>query len=98
MTYKDKVRVFRELAYRENGRTYPPKLRWVGDPATERMRWRSKDELEEYFKGVGGRFKMDNKKRRGYLVVDLNEGFIPPQIIEVPMEFAMKVLVLGGFP
>lgn len=99
MTYKDKVRAFRELAYRENGLTYPPKERWAGDPAPERMKWRSKDELEEYFKGVGGRLKMDNKRRRGYLVVDLNEGLkYSPLIIEVPMEFAMKALALGGFP
>jgi len=41
---------------------------------------------------------MDNKRRRGYLVVDLNEGMNPPQIIEVPMEFAMRVLAMGGFP
>ena len=99
MTYKEKCRVFRELAYKENGLTYPPKERWVGDPAPERMKWRSKDELEEYLKSVGGGLKMNKKIRRGCLVVDLNEGLKnSPQIIEVPMEFAMKVLALGGFP
>jgi hypothetical protein len=98
MRYEEKARIFREIAYKENGLTYPPKERRVGDPAPERMKWKNKKELEEYLNGVGGRFKMDNKRRRGYLVVDLNEGMNPPQIIEVPMDFAMKALALGGLP
>lgn len=98
MRYEEKARIFRELAYRANGLTFPPKPRWVGDPSPDRQRWKSIKELEAYFQGWGGRFKMDNKRRRGYLVVDLNEGLKPSQIIEVPMEFAMRVLAMGGFP
>jgi hypothetical protein len=98
MRYEEKARIFRELAYKANGLTYPPLPRWVGDPSPDRQRWKSIKELEAYFQGWGGRFKMDNKRRRGYLVVDLNEGMNTSQIIEVPMEFATRVLALGGFP
>jgi hypothetical protein len=98
MRYEEKARAFRELAYRANGASYPPKPRLSCAPPPERQKWKSIKELEAYFQGWGGRFKMDNKRRRGYLVVDLNEGMNPPQIIEVPMEFATRVLALGGFP
>jgi hypothetical protein len=98
MKYREKAEAFRHLAYRANGLTYPPMARWVGDPRPERPKWRSLRELEAYLLEWGGRVKKDTKRRRGYLVVDLNEGMNPPQIIEVPMDFAMRVLVLGGFP
>lgn len=98
MTYRQKCERFRELAYEANGLSYPPKSRPVLSPAPIRLKWKSMEELDEYLWSFGGRVKTDRKKRGGYLVVDLNEGMIEPQIVEVPMEFATKVLAMGGFP
>lgn len=98
MNYKEKCRAFRNLAYKANGLTYPPKARRAGDPRPNRQKWNSIEDLDAYFRGFGGGVKNDTKRRTGYLVVDMNEGMRPPQVIEVPMEFAMKVLALGGFP
>jgi hypothetical protein len=99
MTYREKAEAFRHLAYRANGLNYPPMARWAGDPRPERPKWRSLQELEAYLREWGGCVKKDIKRRRGFLVVDMNEGIeLPPMVFEVPMDFAMRVLALGGFP
>lgn len=101
MTYREKAERFRELAYRANGLEYPPRERWAGSTAPERPKWKNVAELDSYFKKWGGRLKRDPKRRRGYLVVPLQEETTAhrfPVFAEVPMDFAMMVLVMGGFP
>lgn len=101
MTYKEKAEKFRELAYKAQGLDYPPKERWIKDPAPPRQKWNSMEELNIYLEDWGGRLKADNKRRRGFLVAPLQDASIQhnaPLVAEVPMDFAMKVLSMGGFP
>jgi len=89
MRYADKVRLFREMCFREN--------------RVEPMKWRNPEEFEEYICRFGGRFKADTKRRRGYLVCYVqgpreNHPKAKEIIVEVPMEFAEKSLALGGLP
>lgn len=103
MTIQEK---FREIAYRTNGLSYPPKPRWAGLPRPTRKKWNSLEELADYIQDVGGRIKNDEKEKEGFLVVKLEDEqydpvkcvLRPPLIAEVPMDFAMKVLTLGDFP
>lgn len=83
MNYKEKAEKFREMAYAANG--------------GENLKWRNKEELHSYLEMWGGRLKDDRRRRRGYLVSCLQE---PSKLIvaEVPMDFALKVLSMGGFP
>lgn len=96
MKYAEKALKLRELFYYTN-KSFNPK-------------WKNKQELESYLSKFGGRVKEDRKRRKGYLVCLLQEGrkkekdnYYDPKerpdlVAEVPMEFAMKVIVLGGFP
>lgn len=95
------ARAFRELAYRANcirlgSSAGFETFTWVGD--VRNQKWKSLKELEDYFEGVGGKVTPYAEKREGYLVVNISEDEWMPQVLEVPMEFAMKVLTLGGFP
>lgn len=93
MTYRQKADKFKELCYKEN---------WP------KNKWKNEEELNEYFVNFGGKLKTDMKRKKGYLVCLLQKGRKsksgrynankPDLVAEVPMEFAMKVLVLGGFP
>lgn len=99
MTYKQKVDKFREICYKQNE-----------DP--NHKKWQNKEEFESYFLKFGGRIKTDKKRRKGYLVCLVQKGRSqskyyrsplshecrPDLVVEIPMEFATKVLVLGGFP
>lgn len=102
MTYQQKCEKFREMIYEANGLNWPPQPRWTPLPAPIRCRWKNPEELAEYLESWGGKLVRDRRRRRGYLVVDLEEGMEPvgrsPTIAEVPMDFAMKVLAMGGFP
>jgi hypothetical protein len=101
MDYEKIARAFKELAYRANGLRLESSeagetFTWVGDGLPQK--WKSLKELEVYFEGVGGKVTPYAEKREGYLVVNISEDEWMPQVLEVPMEFAMKVLTLGGFP
>lgn len=101
MNYKEKAEKFRELAYKAQGLDYPPKERWIKSLAVERQKWKNLSELAAYMEHWGGSLKDDPKRRRGYLVVPLQDETIQyksPVFAEVPMDFAMKVLAMGGFP
>lgn len=101
MTHKQKAEKFRELAYEANGIAYPPKSRWIRDQPLPRQRWKDLEELDTYLRLWGGRIKSDGKKRKGCLVAHLQDESIQhsePIYAEVPMDFAMKVLAMGGFP
>lgn len=60
----------------------------------DRVKWRNPDELQAYLEGFGGGLKVDKRRRRGYLVCVLQHLIVA----EVPMDFAEKVLAMGGFP
>lgn len=88
MTYIEKAMKFKELTYRENKRL-------------DYTKWRSRDELAAYLERWGGRVKADRKRRRGYLVSVLQDPLTDVGsllIVEVPMDFADKVLAMNGFP
>ena len=97
---------FREIAYRSNGLSYPPKPRSPGLPRPMRRKWNSLEELSVYLRDFGGRLKYDDEEREGFLVAmledehfDISKGVLrPPVFAEVPMEFAMRVVILGMFP
>lgn len=98
MKYKDKVEKFREIIFQQN--------------KNGNTKWKNKEEFELYFLKFGGKLKEDRKRRKGYLVCLVQKGLppaskyyrgplpyeLPDLVVEVPMEFATKVLVLGGFP
>lgn len=101
MTYKEKAEKFRELAYAANGLEYPPKARWIASPAPVRQKWKSMEELALYLKDWGGRLKADSKRRKGFLVAPLQDETIQYKhavVAEVPMDFAVKVIMMGDFP
>lgn len=86
LSYKDKAERFRDLTFKENR----------GDP----LKWKDPDDLNAYLERFGGRLKEDKRRRRGYLVCLLQKRTItfPSLVAEVPMDFAEKVLAMGGFP
>lgn len=87
MNYKEKAEKFREMVYAANG--------------VKNLKWRNKEELHSYLEMWGGRLKEDRRLRRGYLVSYLQGPLLsggPVIVAEVPMDFAMKVLSMGGFP
>lgn len=86
MTYREKAEKFREMAFAAN-RLDPPK-------------WRDREEVVSYFESWGGRVKENRRRRRGYLVTFLQgPGPKGPTIVaEVPMDFAERVFLMGGFP
>lgn len=101
MTYSEKAEKFRELVYRANGLDYPPKDDKIKSLSPTRQKWKSVKELNLYLEHWGGGLKGHPKKRRGYLVVPLQDETIQhksPVFAEVPMDFAMKVIAMGGFP
>lgn len=86
LRYREKAERFKDLTYKEN--------------RLDRLKWKDPDELNAYLEGFGGRLKEDRKRRRGYLVCVLQKPTItfPALVAEVPMDFAEKVLAMGGFP
>lgn len=90
MRYAKKAEIFKKMVYEANS---PPVLRW-----------RDRDELADYFAKYGGRIKEDRRRKKGHLVSLLQDkltfnGIVNPRIVaEVPMDFAMKVFVLGELP
>ena len=91
MKYKEKVDKFREIIFQQN--------------KNGNFKWKNKEEFELYFFKFGGKLKEDRKRKKGYLVCLVQTGVQITKrnkgsdlILEVPMEFATKVLVLGGFP
>lgn len=87
MNYKQKSDKFKDLVYAAN-------------KDINALKWKNKEELEEYLKKHGGKIKNDRKRKKGYLVCLLQKGRHLGRddlVAEVPMEFAMKVLVFG-FP
>jgi hypothetical protein len=86
LRYGDKAERFKDLTYKEN-RGHP-------------LKWKDPDALNAYLEGFGGRLKEDMRRRRGYLVCILQKRTItfPALVAEVPMDFAEKVLAMGGFP
>lgn len=97
---------FREIAYRSNGLPYPPRPRQAGSPRPTRKKWNSLEELSVYLGDFGGGLKHDQEEREGFFVALLEDEQYdpvkcvvrPPVFAEVPMEFAMRVIVLGHFP
>ena len=86
MRYKDKAERFKELAHKENRNL--------------ELKWKNPEELGSYLEMFGGRLKEDRRRRRGHLVSllqDKNKVY-PRLVAEVPMDFAEKVLAMGGFP
>lgn len=86
MKYREKAERFRDAAVKEN--------------AGSRLKWKNPDELRAYLERFGGRLKENRRRRKGYLVCVLQKKthLYPELIAEVPMDFADKVLAMGGFP
>lgn len=86
MTYKEKAEKFRELAYKENEGNL--------------VKWKNREQFAAYLESWGGRMKKDLARRKGYLVSFMQGPTEkhPRIVAEVPMDFAMKVLSMGGFP
>lgn len=63
-------------------------------------RWKDRDELHAYLEGFGGRLKEDRRRRRGYLVSYICKSRRDGRAVvaEVPAQFAMTALAMGGFP
>jgi len=89
MTYKQKSNKLKELFYKTN-RCQPLETGFIDFS----VRWRNPQELSEYLEKFGGQIKTNKKRRKGYLIVHLQENLYA----EIPMDFAEKALVLGGFP
>ena len=93
MTYEEKADKFKELAYKANS-------------VSGELKWRNREALSSYLVSWGGRIKEDRRRRRGYLVCLLQESreannifpAVPALVAEVPMDFAEKVISMGGFP
>lgn len=86
LKYSEKAERFKYLAHKENGNVD--------------LKWKNPEELRTYLEMFGGRLKEDRRRRRGYLVSllqDKNKTY-PCLVAEVPMDFAEKVLAMGGFP
>lgn len=100
MTYKEKAEKLREMVYKANGLEYPPKTFGDHKPISC-QKWKSVSELSEYLESWGGSLKSDARRRKGFLIVPLQDETIyhnAPLVAEVPMDFAMKVMVMGEFP
>jgi hypothetical protein len=91
MKYKDKSFRIREMMYEANG------VHEVGH--TNTRKWRDLDDLCTYLKDFGCDIKHEKRRRKGYLVVHLyNMKGGTPVCAELSLDFAEKVLALGGFP
>jgi hypothetical protein len=90
MRYSQKAEMFKKIVYEANNLPV--------------LRWRDREELAGYFAKYGGRIKEDRRRKKGHLVSLLQDkltfnGVINSRIVaEVPMDFAMKVFVLGELP
>ena len=61
-------------------------------------KWKNKDELHAYLEGFGGRLKGDRRRRSGYVVCYLCKYKGETLVAEVPLQFALTALAMGGFP
>lgn len=88
MRYREKADAFRELMLKSN--------------KVEKPKWRNSEELAVYLESWGGCLKMNRRRRRGFLVSYIQGPKIGQKfeeiIVEVPMDFALKALSMGGFP
>lgn len=89
MKYKDKALKFRERTYEAQGLVQVP----GGWNRIRPIKWRNMEEFDAYLEAFGGRVKKDKRRRKGYLVAPVQTDCV----VEVPMEFAEKVLAFG-FP
>jgi hypothetical protein len=96
MTYNQKANKLKELFYRTNLRPFDRSRATTpaAIAAAETIKWRNPKELSEYLEKFGGQIKTNKKRRKGYLIVHLQQNMYA----EIPMDFAEKALVLGGFP
>lgn len=94
MKYNDKAFKFKEKAYEAQGLVLVDGF-WtpMKDRPVSSQKWRGRTEFIAYLESFGGRVKKNKRRKKGYLVVVLQNDFI----VEVPMDFAEKVLALG-FP
>lgn len=65
-------------------------------------KWKDLEDLTQYMANFGGNLKHNRRRKKGYTVVFLyystKNGPRKPIVIELPNDFAERVLVLGGFP
>jgi len=94
MTYNQKSIKLKELFYRANRLDLAFNMVSLVDYTVNSVKWRNPKELSEYLEKFGGQIKQNKKRRKGYLIVHLQENLYA----EIPMDFAEKALVLGGFP
>jgi len=88
--YKEKALKIKEMMFRANG---------IGDGAVPGDRkWTNLEHLNEYLEPFGCRVKREKRRRKGYLVVYLYSTKKSPICVELTVDFAEKVLAMGGFP
>lgn len=87
MTYNHKAERIREIIYRANG--------CYLEPRTMNLRWNSREEFENYAKSIGCFLKENKKRRKGFIIVP---RIYDKVCMEIPVELADKILVLGDLP
>jgi len=83
MRYSERAEALKDLFFRVN--------------RTEN-KWRNRDELHAYLEVFGGRLKGDRRRRGGYIVCYLCKHNGETLVAEVPLQFALTALAMGGFP
>lgn len=90
MKYAEKCSRIKEMMFRANG---------IGDGANPvERKWNNLEHLNEYLEPFDCRVKREKRRRKGYLVVYLYSTKKSPVCAELTLDFAEKVLAMGGFP
>lgn len=93
MNYKEKAEYLKRCFFKENG------VYSTGSRDMSKMKWSNLEALSEYLQKFDGRIKFERKRRKGYIVTELYiNKQKKPVCAEVPVDFAEKIMVLGGFP
>jgi hypothetical protein len=90
MKYQERALKIKEIIYRVQ---------------QEKKKWKHLDDLKEYLKNYNARIKSDKKRRKGFLVSELYTAFAGleqyngnPVVLEIPNEWAEKIMVFSDFP
>jgi hypothetical protein len=83
MKYPQRAEVLKDLFFRVN---------------RAESKWKDKDDLHAYLERFGGRLKGNRRRRSGYVVCYLCKYKGETLVAEVPVQFAITALAMGGFP
>lgn len=83
MKYQERALKIKEIIYRVQ---------------QEKKKWKHLDDLKEYLKNYNARIKSDKKRRKGFLVSELYQFNGNPVVLEIPNDWAEKIMVFSDFP